>query len=263
MDDDSGPPVSLAICGIVISLFVLIIAYIYYTGGICTSEIVGEQTEASNASLPTDTEQHSRSLTAKQLKKQELKEAKRRQRAIRDEERKERDQKKQEREDIYQQRREEKERQLHEDELKRADRAYEAYRNIVSSFVVETEGHEQQCKQFNVEDFINFVIWKKVTNLVELSAKFDLQQNEVVNRLDQLEAQGHLFGLLDERGRYIYISTTDMDTLQHYIVNSGRMHKIRNLVPFCNTALCMEPTEENASKLRAWEQSVQQYTMEV
>ncbi|GBE62409.1 DDRGK domain-containing protein [Babesia ovata] len=235
----------------------------YLRRAIYTSELEGEQTEASHASLPTDAEQHSGPLTAKQLKKQELKEAKRRQKALRDEERKERDKKKQEREDVYQQRREEKERQRHEDELKRADRAYEAYRNIASSFVVETEGHEQPRKQFNVEDFVNFVIWKKATNLVELSAKFDLKQNEVVHRLNQLEDQGRLFGLLDERGRYLYISATDVDTLEHYIVNSGRIHKSRNLTPFCNTALCMEPTEENVSRLRAWEQSVQQYTMEV
>ncbi|GIX65106.1 tRNA nucleotidyltransferase [Babesia caballi] len=262
MDNDENVPVSYAAGVLVVFFFLLIIAYLYTNRHQNQFEREEQATDVGGTEVSSDREIDTKPLTAKQRKKQELKEAKQRQRILRDEEREEKNKKRQERQDYYQQRREEKERQRQEDEIKRAEREYEAYKDIVSSFVIEKEGHIADHERFNLDDFINFVRWKKMTNIVDLSAKFEMPQNEVVERLNQLEAQGRLFGLLDERGRYLHISASEVDTLENYINKGGRIHKYRGLTPFCNAAISMQPTHEDLSKLQTWEQNNQRITME-
>ncbi|ORM41240.1 DDRGK domain-containing protein 1 [Babesia sp. Xinjiang] len=243
MDAELELPVSYVTGLLVILGFILTFLYFYIKRPGTVSELVEENTVASATTLPNEDEQERRSLTAKQRKKQELKEARRRQRMLLDEERKEKEKLKQEREEIYEKRREEKERQRQEDEIKRAELAYETYKDIVSSFVVEKEGNIQEQERISVDDFVNFVIQKKMTSIVELAAKFDMHHKDVADRLNQLEDQGRLFGLLDERGRYLYISDSELDALDRYINKGGRIHKYVGLTPFCNATIAIDQTK--------------------
>ncbi|EDO05545.1 DDRGK domain family protein [Babesia bovis T2Bo] len=243
MDDKVESPVSYTVAVIVVVLSTLLIIY-FFSGRLPTIlESESEPIQAVNEASSNEVESDSRSLTVKQRKKQELKEAKRQQRALIDEERKEKEKLKQQRDDLREKRREEKERQRQEEEEKRAAKAQEAYEAIASEFVVEQEGTIQDHEVFDVEDFINFVIEKKMTTIVELAAKFDLDHKVVASRLNDLELQGRLFGLLDERGRYLYISDSELDALDHYINKEGRIDKYTGLTSFCNATISMAPSK--------------------
>ncbi|GFE55905.1 DDRGK domain [Babesia ovis] len=237
------PPVSYTAAVIVLIFCTLIFVYFYCNRLVTLPSTNDASTSSTDIASSTAAEDDSRSLTAKQRKKQELKEAKRRQRVLIEEERREKEKLKQERQDEIEKRREEKEKQRQEEEAKRAEDARKEYMDIVSSFVVENEGQIQDHGQLNVDDFISFVVQKKMTSIAELAAKFDLQHKEVAERLNDLEVQGRLFGLLDERGRYLYISDSEMDALDNYINKSGRIHKYIGLTPFCNATFSMEPAK--------------------
>lgn len=246
---DRYPPISSAAAFLGLLFFSIVAAYIYFTRSTYLLDSAEECTDLVATPSPAEGEAKKKPLTAKQIKRQQLKQEQRLKKALVDEERKDRESKRQELHDFYQKKREENERLRQEDDARHTDEAYKAYKKLTESFIIEKEGSMLDHDQVSTKDFINFIIWKKMTNIVELSVKFGLPHKEVVDRIHQLEAQERLFGIFDERGRYLYITDSEVDALERYIHKSGRINKHRSLVSFCNTSLSVEPSEENANKL--------------
>lgn len=57
----------------------------------------------------------------------------------------------------------------------------------------------------------------------QLATEFRLRSAEVVERLQSLEAQGQLTGVMDERGKFIHISTDEMRAVADFIRRRGRV----------------------------------------
>jgi hypothetical protein len=51
----------------------------------------------------------------------------------------------------------------------------------------------------------------------QVAAKFNLKAQEVLNRVEGLEAMGRITGLLDDRGKFIYISAEEMESVAKWI----------------------------------------------
>jgi hypothetical protein len=56
---------------------------------------------------------------------------------------------------------------------------------------------------------------------------------DVINRIAGLEAMGRLTGVMDDRGKYIYVSNEEMAAVAHFIQTSGRV-SIANLAAKSN-----------------------------
>ncbi|XP_031549566.1 DDRGK domain-containing protein 1-like [Actinia tenebrosa] len=138
--------------------------------------------------------------------------------ALREAERKRED----ERRKQEQERREEEERIRKEEEEKKA---YEEYLAMKEAFLVEEEGvgETEEETQALLQDFINYIKDKKVVMLEDLACQFGLRTQEAINRLQILQESEQITGVIDDRGKFIYISKEELESVAKFIRQRGRV----------------------------------------
>jgi len=75
-----------------------------------------------------------------------------------------------------------------------------------SSIVIEKEGTEQRDLEdldSKMNEFIDFIVSRKMVLLEELAQQFGVKTKEVLDRLRKLESEGRISGVVDDRGKYI------------------------------------------------------------
>jgi hypothetical protein len=86
---------------------------------------------------------------------------------------------------------------------------------------LETEAAEES--QSLLQEFIEYIKTHKVVVLEELASHFKLRTEQAIARVrDMLEA-GYITGVLDDRGKFIYISEEEMEAVAKYINKKGRV----------------------------------------
>lgn len=68
-----------------------------------------------------------------------------------------------------------------------------------------------------------------MTVLEDLAAEFLLTATETVERVTLLEALGRITGVVDDRGKFIYITTEEMKKVADFINSKGRCN-IKDIV---------------------------------
>ncbi|CAA2960399.1 DDRGK domain-containing 1 [Olea europaea subsp. europaea] len=63
----------------------------------------------------------------------------------------------------------------------------------------------------------------KCIPLEDIAAEFKLRTQDYINRITSLENMGRLSGVMDDRGKYIYISLEEMKAVADYIKHKGRV----------------------------------------
>ncbi|KFR10805.1 DDRGK domain-containing protein 1, partial [Opisthocomus hoazin] len=184
-----------------------------------------------------------RKLEEKQARKaqREAEEAEREERkkleSIREEERR----KEEERIRLEEERQEEEQRKAKEEEEKRE---YEEYLKLKESFVVEEEGveesmTEEESRSFLTE-FLEYVKKTKVIQLEDLASHLGLRTQDAINRIQDLMADGTLTGVIDDRGKFIYITPEEMAAVAQYIRQRGRV-SIAELAQASNSLINLQP----------------------
>eukprot|EP01135_Chromosphaera_perkinsii_P003945 Nk52_evm12s263 gene=Nk52_evmTU12s263 len=173
-------------------------------------------------------------------KKQAKLEAKEERRLEREREERERAEKKRREELIYQERlkQEEKERLAEELEEKReqdrlaeiARKEEEEYQKWKLSMEVGDEGEDAadgdggKAKEEDlINKFVEHIKENKVIVLEDLGVKFKLKQQDVIVRVKKIEEMGLITGLMDDRGKYIYISEKEMKDVAKFLRQQGRV----------------------------------------
>ncbi|KAF7457713.1 DDRGK domain protein [Cryptosporidium felis] len=110
----------------------------------------------------------------------------------------------------------------------------------------EFEYDKLECEYKDLMDFINTVVSRKVTDINELSAEFQIKVEEVISRIHQLEEQEIIEGLLTEKGQYIYINESEWEYISANIDKYGKMTKSKDLTTICNRAINLsnQPTNQ-------------------
>ncbi|EKX54325.1 hypothetical protein GUITHDRAFT_149979 [Guillardia theta CCMP2712] len=93
-----------------------------------------------------------------------------------------------------------------------------------------------------LQEFIDYLKAKKISPLDEVASEFKLKTQEVVNRVEGLEAMGRITGLLDDRGKFIYISTEEMEAVAKWIKLQGRIG-VSDLAAESNRLVDLQPKE--------------------
>ena len=165
----------------------------------------------------------------------------------REENKKKRD--KLEEEEKLQREKEKEEERLQEEEERRIRaekerKEQEEYEKLKAAFSVEDEG----CDAEDAEDeenklikFINYIKETKVRHpvprpffclnltcpqvvlLEDLAAQFKLKTQEAIDRVNQLQEDGLLTGVIDDRGKFIYISREELEAVAKFIKQQGRV----------------------------------------
>ncbi|XP_023782407.1 DDRGK domain-containing protein 1 [Cyanistes caeruleus] len=190
-------------------------------------------------------------IGAKKQRKLEEKQARRAQREAEEAEREERRKleskreeerrKEEERIRLEEERQEEEKRKAKEEEEKRE---HEEYLKLKESFVVEEEGveetmTEEQSRSFLME-FLEYVKKTKVIQLEDLASHLGLRTQDAINRIQDLMADGTLTGVIDDRGKFIYITAEEMAAVAQYIKQRGRV-SIAELAQASNSLINLQP----------------------
>uniref|UniRef100_A0A2M4AA10 DDRGK domain-containing protein 1 n=1 Tax=Anopheles triannulatus TaxID=58253 RepID=A0A2M4AA10_9DIPT len=217
------------------------------------AEVVAEQGEQSEEEDTIPQAQHDYSgekLGAKKRAKLEAKAEKKQQReqelrhreeqkkkdALLEEERR----KQSEKEELEEKKREEAERLAREEKERKE---HEEYLKMKQAFSVEEEGFEEENadeQQNSLADFIKFIQDNKIVVLEDLAAHFKLKVQAVIDRIEELQKENRLTGVIDDRGKFIYISEEELKSVAKFIRQRGRVsiaelaensNQLINLVP--------------------------------
>lgn len=103
----------------------------------------------------------------------------------------------------------------------------EEYDAMKSMFSVEEKGSVAETIQTESQgllaEFVEYIKDTKVVMLEELATKFGLKTQDAKMRLENLEEMGQITGVMDDRGKYIYISEEEMNGVVKFIKQRGRV----------------------------------------
>ena len=74
-----------------------------------------------------------------------------------------------------------------------------------------------------LERFIAYMKEHKVTVLEELAAEFKLKVADVLDRVHALEKMGHITGVVDDRGKFIFITLAELESVAAFVKQRGRV----------------------------------------
>lgn len=194
---------------------------------------------------------------AKKQRKLEEKQARRAQREAEMEEREERKRiqelreqerrKEEEKERLQEQKEEEEQRHAKEEQEKKEEEEYE---RLKASFTVEEQGEadeltEQESRNL-LQEFIQYVKDSKVVLLEDLASHFEMRTQDAIARLQDLIADGSVTGVIDDRGKFIFITPEEMDAVAQFIKQRGRI-SVSELVQASNKLINLNPTIQTTS----------------
>ncbi|OWF49482.1 DDRGK domain-containing protein 1-like [Mizuhopecten yessoensis] len=197
--------------------------------------------------------------------KQQAKAERKEQRLMMEEEREE---KKKREKLLEKQRKEEEDRQKAEDKIKEEEekllkeeeerREHEEYLKIKESFIVEDEGEADLEADLNsqslLQEFIEHIKTSKVVMLEDLASHFKIRTQDAIDRVQDLVAEGRLTGVIDDRGKFIYITVEELQTIAKYIKQHGRV-SITELAESSNRLINLNPDTTSLSSSQAAEVS--------
>jgi len=217
-------------------------------------EDVGAESPSESDTRPT------KRVGAKKLAKMQRKEEARQNRQAADERRAQR-KAKEEAEEAERQKQKEEEREqeklMREEEQRRKkerqEKELEEFKAWKGFIEVESEGSakaELEEKRAKLAHLADHVKNEKVVLLEDLAITFGLQTQEVIDELKKAEDEGRLTGVIDERGKYIYISPEEMEAVARFIKYRGRV-SISEIAVESNKLIKMSPekmSEEGSEK---------------
>lgn len=124
---------------------------------------------------------------------------------------------------------------------------YEAYLKMKATFSVEEEGYDENADDDNhnfLREFIDHIKTNKVVVLEELANEFKLKTQAVIDRIHELKSEGILTGVIDDRGKFIYISEDELQMIAKFIRQRGRI-SITELVESSNDLINLTPIATN------------------
>lgn len=138
--------------------------------------------------------------------------------------------------------REEEERKAREEKERRE---HEEYMRMKEAFKVEEEGYEEgdEGEQGNIlQEFVEFIKEQKVVVVEDLASRFKLKTQAAIDRIKDLQQDDILTGVIDDRGKFIYVSPTEMAAVAKFIKQRGRV-SIQELAEHSNQLIRLAPTQ--------------------
>lgn len=152
------------------------------------------------------------------------------------------------------------ERKLEEEAKARKEKEEEAavleFEKWKGAFSVDAEGTTENDVQDGSQgllfDFVEYIKKHKYVPLEDIAAEFKLRTQDCINRINSLETMGRLSGVMDDRGKYIYISLEEMKAVADYIRREGRV-SISHLASKSNQFIDLEP-KSHAEDIQSMEE---------
>lgn len=107
----------------------------------------------------------------------------------------------------------------------RERKEHEEYLKMKAAFEVQEEGFDEEDTEQDelLQNFIDFVKTNKVVVLEDLAAHFKLKTQAAIDRIVDLQKDNRLSGVIDDRGKFIYISEDELQAVAKFIRQRGRV----------------------------------------
>uniref|UniRef100_A0A1L8EDY0 DDRGK domain-containing protein 1 n=1 Tax=Haematobia irritans TaxID=7368 RepID=A0A1L8EDY0_HAEIR len=179
-----------------------------------------------------EAKEHKRLMREQEMKLREEKKAK--------EAKEEEERKKQEDQEAEIERKKEEAERLAREEQERKE--HEEYLKMKAAFSIEEEGFEEgdEEKENLLAEFIKYIKDNKVVVLEDLATEFKLKTQQAIERIQELQANGSITGVIDDRGKFIYISEEELVSVAKFIRQRGRV-SIQELAESSNNLINLTP----------------------
>mmetsp|Transcript_4283 Transcript_4283/g.15408 ORF Transcript_4283/g.15408 Transcript_4283/m.15408 type:complete len:291 (-) Transcript_4283:629-1501(-) len=112
---------------------------------------------------------------------------------------------------------------LRQEKERAEEEEFDKWRDLIQVDAGGTVEDELQTEsQGLLADFVNYIKRKKLVPLEDLAAEFKLRTQEVISRVQALEEMGRITGVMDDRGKFIYISEEEMQNVAQFIKEKGK-----------------------------------------
>ncbi|KAL4527343.1 hypothetical protein Ndes2526B_g08958 [Nannochloris sp. 'desiccata'] len=108
----------------------------------------------------------------------------------------------------------------------RAQKEAEEAEKWMHTFTVEAAGEQaltQEAGEAQLARMVEYLQKRKTAALEEVAAEFGLRTAEVISKVQALESEGRITGIMDDRGKFIYISREEMTAVAEFIRSKGRI----------------------------------------
>merc|ERR1739847_48310 len=97
-------------------------------------------------------------------------------------------------------------------------------------FEIEDEGEENTGEALEreadlLQRFLEHIKNEKVVYLEELASAFNLKTQQCIDRIGEMLESGQLSGVMDDRGKFIYIAEEELKNVADFINRKGRISK--------------------------------------
>ncbi|KAK2952566.1 putative DDRGK domain-containing protein 1 [Blattamonas nauphoetae] len=130
---------------------------------------------------------------------------------------------------------EERQRRIRE-EREREQREYEKSKQFITLIEEDFDAPDSSGAGMSsgiVTQFVDFIKRKRMVSMESVATEFGLTTPEALNRIQSLQEMGTLPGVLDDRGRFFYISVDELKDIAKEVKRRGRV-SIADLTVFIN-----------------------------
>ncbi|KAH9417336.1 DDRGK domain-containing protein 1 [Dermatophagoides pteronyssinus] len=129
---------------------------------------------------------------------------------------------------------------------RKAREEQELYLQMKKQFTIDDEGYDgdenEEESQNKLQVFIDYIKEKKVVHMDELAGNFNMKTSDVVQRINGLLEQELLIGVIDDRGKFIYITNDELESVARFIKQRGRI-SLMELAENSNNLIKLIPVE--------------------
>ena len=118
----------------------------------------------------------------------------------------------------------EQERKLMEEKARKEKEEFDQWKDM---FTVEEQGTNVVTNNKEspalLQQFVDYVKLHKVVLLEDLASEFNLATEDAMDRVEALQASNRLSGIVDDRGKFIYITEEEMEKVAKFVQRRGRL----------------------------------------
>lgn len=108
----------------------------------------------------------------------------------------------------------------------------------------DAKANAEEERKWNAQDeekLVALIRTQKVCKVVALGKHFQLKPEQVLAKLKRAEQHGRLFGIIDDRGNYVYFQEAELDQLALHVKQQGRI-QLADFAKTVNEMVDFKPT---------------------
>lgn len=146
----------------------------------------------------------------------------------------------------------EKEEEKKREQEKKEQEEYDQWKEFLTLEESGTKMEEEKDEDNLLEKFIAFIKLRKTVHIEDIAMRFDLSNKACLERINSLIECGMLRGVIDERGKFLFIEDKEIEDLVKCISKKGHFTRTDLIDSFSNI-IRLEPTEEDLKKIETEE----------